>query len=81
MAGRPLGAADARHVHAYLSEDTARMARKYATQTGQSLSSVVDNALRQLFVRLAFFERVEMNAIVQQLATQAAGQLAAERSQ
>ena len=79
MSGRSLGAIDQRSIHAHLSEDVARMSREYAAQTGQSLSSIVDNALRQFFVRLAWFEKLEIDAIVKQLATQAAELLQAEQ--
>ena len=79
MAGRKQGAADERHVHAYLSDGTTRTLRDYAREQVQSLSSIIDAALSFYFTRLAFLERLEAEQLIAKLTADAVEALAAER--
>jgi hypothetical protein len=81
MAGRPIRSLDSPVVTAHLDPDIARRTRSRAKETGHSLSSIVNDALKLYFARRDLIEAIDHDALLQRLAAVAAEQIAAERGE
>lgn len=64
MKGRPLTSLTNQTIHAYLDAGAAQRTRTLASETGHSLSSIINDALKLYFARLDLIESIDHDSLL-----------------